>query len=221
MTETDASLSAERVDEDLFCMQCGYNLRGLAGDPKRCPECGYLNALADIRMPARAIAAELRRLETAPTICFAGLLALAGGLAIVIGTMGSRDFWRFSFFWMPMLLFALTAWPLGAWRFAASCQYQYGWRRLLGRFHGYAVIIFALGYGALAGTCVSPACLFARAQPRAGTGVAFGLGAIALWALALFYIPRLYRRMKAELEPMQRGVAVEMYRQRASRGRRW
>jgi len=33
---------------DVYCQQCGYNLRGLTGD--RCPECGH--SLQDIRSPA-------------------------------------------------------------------------------------------------------------------------------------------------------------------------
>ncbi len=27
------------IDEDLYCPQCGYNLRGIPED--RCPECGF------------------------------------------------------------------------------------------------------------------------------------------------------------------------------------
>jgi len=33
------------IDEDLFCLTCGYNLRALRGDPVRCPECGEDNAV--------------------------------------------------------------------------------------------------------------------------------------------------------------------------------
>jgi arginyl-tRNA synthetase len=31
---------ATPLDRDLYCPTCGYNLRGLSGDPIRCPECG-------------------------------------------------------------------------------------------------------------------------------------------------------------------------------------
>src|SRR3989442_10695322 len=29
---------AKPEDIDLYCLECGYNLRGLSGDPRRCPE---------------------------------------------------------------------------------------------------------------------------------------------------------------------------------------
>ena len=35
--------SQEPIDEDLYCLSCGYNVRGLTGNPIRCPECGDSN----------------------------------------------------------------------------------------------------------------------------------------------------------------------------------
>jgi hypothetical protein len=37
------------IDRDSRCMQCGYNLRGLFGDPVRCPECGHANGRAELQ----------------------------------------------------------------------------------------------------------------------------------------------------------------------------
>jgi len=44
---TDSTIPSDRpaIAEDLFCQNCGYNLRGLTGDI--CPECG--NSLAGVR----------------------------------------------------------------------------------------------------------------------------------------------------------------------------
>ncbi len=36
------------LDRDLYCLQCEYNLRGLSGDPVRCPECGRLNKRVEL-----------------------------------------------------------------------------------------------------------------------------------------------------------------------------
>ena len=43
------------IAADVFCLNCGYNLRGLTGDPVRCPECGHSNPLAEAVLPAWAI----------------------------------------------------------------------------------------------------------------------------------------------------------------------
>lgn len=78
------------IDENLYCLTCGYNLRGLRGDPVRCPECGADNGLGDVMLPAGAIREASRNLETAPTICVACTLValtatLIGAQAVVEG----------------------------------------------------------------------------------------------------------------------------------------
>lgn len=59
------------IDEDIFCVHCGYNLRGLSGDPVRCPECGCDNELASVVVSAELIRKAWRDLETCPTACVA------------------------------------------------------------------------------------------------------------------------------------------------------
>jgi hypothetical protein len=66
-----AAANAGLVDEDIYCLTCGYNLRGLYGDPVRCPECGEWNNLGTVRIPAKHIQRALREMETAPTLCVA------------------------------------------------------------------------------------------------------------------------------------------------------
>lgn len=58
--------------EDIFCLHCGYNLRGLPGDPIQCPECGGRSELRDLRIPATVIARIRRRLETLPLYVLQG-----------------------------------------------------------------------------------------------------------------------------------------------------
>ena len=62
------------LDIDLYCLSCGYNLRGLSGDPINCPECGSLNPVGDVEIPAPIIAEQLRKMETSPAICLAAVL---------------------------------------------------------------------------------------------------------------------------------------------------
>src|SRR5437870_5646396 len=64
--------SFNAIDEDLYCLTCGYNLRGLpCVDPARCPECGEMNPLGDVLIPAEWIRTALRAMETSPTMCVA------------------------------------------------------------------------------------------------------------------------------------------------------
>ena len=63
------------IDEDLYCLTCSYNLRGLSGDPVRCPECGNLNPLGGAELPPDLIAKQLKRLEGELGGCFVALLA--------------------------------------------------------------------------------------------------------------------------------------------------
>jgi hypothetical protein len=59
------------LDRDLYCLKCGYNLRGLSGDPVRCPECGYDNPIADVEIPADLIAAQLKKMEPGVAVTIA------------------------------------------------------------------------------------------------------------------------------------------------------
>lgn len=71
------------IETDALCRRCDYNLRGLAGDPVRCPECGQVNSLADlldIVTPARRI----RALQGAGDALVLASFSLAGGLVGIL-----------------------------------------------------------------------------------------------------------------------------------------
>lgn len=117
---------APRADLNLFCLECGYNLRGLTGDPLRCPECGTQNRLSDLVVSLRAVAKQLERMETLPTICIAATWAMALGICVV---------WLTGVAWV-LVLVALAAIVCGlaaAW-FAKSCGFRPGWLAVLGWF---------------------------------------------------------------------------------------
>jgi len=79
--------SVGAIDEDLFCLDCGYNLRGLRGDPVRCPECGHDNDLGTVSIPASLIRTALHEMETYPTMCVA--LSVGLFLSLVISAFES------------------------------------------------------------------------------------------------------------------------------------
>jgi hypothetical protein len=65
------------------CYRCGYRLRGLIGDPCRCPECGLLNPS---RIPGQvhsAVRAVLRPLRSSSRLTAAGPLGLGLALALL------------------------------------------------------------------------------------------------------------------------------------------
>ena len=207
---------------DLYCMRCGYNLRGLSGDPMRCPECGEDNVLRDLLLPADRIAKQLKKLETAPTHCFGAVLAASIGFAIVVSELDDLvSLGRTAAIWGPFLIYALIAFPLGVRRFAASCLHQPGWGWALFRFNLFAVAIFALGFGAIPFSFALPASLLGR-RPFTGTipQVAEIFGAvicfILVWVVAVVGIRWCYRRARGCINPLQRQVAVQMYHRKGT-----
>ena len=133
--ETDARSpiatdAAGTIQEDVYCLTCGYNLRGLSGDPVRCPECGEYNNLGVVALPARFIRSALRNMETLPTLCVAQVVGLLLSLlfAAIIDWPGKLT---------PLLIGGGFA---GAWFFARSrvrrsFDDQPGWGKILGDFH--------------------------------------------------------------------------------------
>lgn len=123
-------------DEDLFCFSCGYNLRGLSGDTCTCPECGTDNALADLRIPAKIIATRLRKMETLPTVCVAGMLGVAAGLTITVtGGMPCG---------VVLLVPSPFVWAVAAYRFGVACDFKRGWVAVLTWYHLPAAILVGM-----------------------------------------------------------------------------
>lgn len=62
--------AAIAIDFDLFCLTCGYNLRGLIGDPVRCPECGAMNGVAEPIVPDAMVEVEATKMARLPHYAF-------------------------------------------------------------------------------------------------------------------------------------------------------
>lgn len=62
-------------------MRCGYNLRGLDGDPLRCPECSHANARVELFGRAAQVR-RLRELQGAGDAFLLAAVSLVGGVAL-------------------------------------------------------------------------------------------------------------------------------------------
>ena len=206
----DPELLAGNVD--FYCSGCGYNLRGLTGDPKRCPECFHLNPISDLLVPAEAITRQLRKLEIAPVACVAAILMLAAGVtaAILLGAPGGLCCL------VAMLVPAPSVWLLGADSFARSCRCSAGWRRALARFHVYGLLMFAAGIGIpLLLLWIVVSYLRERWGGDIGPAVvpALLVSGVSFAVLYFVAVRPLYHMAKSGFKGLQQQTAVEMARE--------
>jgi len=199
---TDPRLIAGEVD--FYCAACGYNLRGLAGDPKRCPECGHLNPIELLIIPAEAIQLAMRRLETAPTMAFAGLLMLAGAaLLLLVSGIASSALGVFG----ALCMFAGTS------AFGHECQWRAGWFSALVRYSGYATLIFMVGFG-LPISVLWSGHLMLNLSGWGDLACAVWLALLLLGvSLSVLPIRVLYRAAQGTIRELQRETAVQMARE--------
>jgi len=191
---TDATSTAP-IDEDLYCLTCAYNLRGLSGDPVRCPECGDMHDLEWLRAPVWAIRVAVGRMETAPTTCVA--LAAAAifcfGTAVILGRLLRRN---------PSVVAAtvilglvcLVYWPIALWHVRRALSAQPGWASIAAGFH-LAAGLCTLWYPLALGFMV----LKSNNYPRGSGWIILALSAGAFWAGL-----RVYRRARRRLAAIQK-----------------
>jgi hypothetical protein len=200
---------------DLYCLECGYNLRGLSGDPRRCPECGYLNPLGDLEIPAPRIRAELRRMETAPAIAAAALLALVSVAAIEIFLAlhdAGGEVHACSLF---IGLLSLLVWLSAMSSFRSSCGARCGWAWAFIWYHVWVVVVAA---PVAAWIIFVPRYLQTR-HTRLLLDIPFSFFLLPI----MFGVPLLlivlggrwaHRSVRRLLDPLQREIAIELARER-------
>lgn len=210
------SLNADESQLDLFCLECGYNLRGLSGDPRRCPECGYLNPMGDLEIPARFIRQQLRKMERSPAFC-AGAVSLALGSVAVVGLMAAfiPGFELQGLLAVLPGLVSLVIWKPHAQEFCASCLGQPGWRRALWLYHLNSVPLCVVVMVMIAASCALPS--------YAGPSVRRNMDQISIFGLLSTVVVMAvggawaHRRIRKLLEPLQREVAVRLAREQVRR----
>ena len=108
--------AGSELSQDLFCLSCAYNLRGLSGDPIRCPECGTENPVELLSLGVPLIVAHIQRVEyllrnAARCLGFAILafLCVAFGAMKAYSTVSAPEFpvWCFVF---AMSIVLASAW---------------------------------------------------------------------------------------------------------------
>jgi DNA-directed RNA polymerase subunit RPC12/RpoP len=123
------------------CVKCGYNLRGLRGDPVRCPECGFLNP----RTRQRRIKSRTNKkvCQLKPRIRDVLIPAVGVGVGVAVATM----------FWLPLgavgTVFAAVVWWQNVRRFRRACESRPGWLRGLIAYHLAAAPWLAIAVAAL------------------------------------------------------------------------
>ena len=216
-------------DQDLYCLDCGYSLRGLVGDPLRCPECGHDNPSADLKVPARIIERELRRLESGPAACASSLVALGGWLlpmtlflARAPANQSLRSLWWFV---LALIAAAVAAWVAGVVMFRSSCRGRIGWGGALLAFHVYGVLIAGLGVVlfiiliqvAIGVPLRMPLGSYLYWLWRLVPGMTLKALGVPLLLLAYVSVARwLYQRAKARIAPLLRMTAAARAREYVS-----
>ncbi len=204
------------ADIDLYCLGCGYNLRGHSGDPRRCPECGENNPVGELLLPAELIRAQFEKMESAPVVCVvATLLGFPVTLAIIWTTLRIGRLGALNVCTGVILLVCGVLWFWGASRFQKSCLDNPGWPEVLFKFHALAVglcllILLATPFGAILlvepiGSLLGVSTNGFRLSgwlwlmPVAIAGVYFGY-------------QRFYPSVRASMDELQREVAVTIAR---------
>jgi hypothetical protein len=205
------------LDADVYCLGCGYNLRGLSGDPVRCPECAYLNPVGDVEIPAETVRRQLRNMETAPAVCVLALLVgvpvvLLGALSMIpFAVPGGSHSYATCGGIAPII--CLGVWITSCVRFARYCLHKPGWFDRLLAYHFWALLLAVVIVGAIAGPCGLLWYLLGRWSYRYAVIPAIMLaGGVPIILLIPRVAKPLHRRLMGTIEPLQREVAVTLIR---------
>jgi hypothetical protein len=127
--QDEAQPAASGPERRIHCAGCGYDLRGLLGDPVRCPECGALAGRSaataqKLQAGAARFVARRKRLEVGPNLC---------AIAIGAATFFSGLFMAFPGFFEPIrrppYVTCLIIWIAGFSLFTIQCRRAPRWYR--------------------------------------------------------------------------------------------
>lgn len=231
--EPQNAVAAEIAAGDLYCVECGYNLRGLTGEVLRCPECGTNNPLTDLAPAASAIQRHIRNMER--SLNAAVVMTTLSIVPLMVLLLLSRSYTLRTIASTPAIIIplaALAALLLGCWvscmvRFRRLALCSNAWLRSALVYHLWVVPLVLLAGGpiiAMALVLRGFVDMTFRARPPLtylGLQLVFGL----LWiALCAWLAPALRTRLHASIEPLRRESALHItrdyLRERMHRARR-
>ena len=136
--------------EDLYCLGCGYSLRGLPGEQIRCPECGEMNPLSGEPVPARFLERQVRLMARPATFCVICFLMSLVPLAVLVrqvadGRWLSQPETMLCSGFAALLL--VMPWFTTAVTFVGQCSQRWGAVKLLALHHVVGLCIPALCIG--------------------------------------------------------------------------
>lgn len=131
-----AADSAAPLDIDLYCLNCGYNLRGLPGDPIRCPECFHINSHEDLLCPPREVQRRVRKMHRCADLC------VLVGFLVVVSLVGAGATGHIGCPVFAVLALALP-WGICVTEFKNACLAEPGWQRTLLWLHLHGLLVLA------------------------------------------------------------------------------
>ena len=207
---------ARAIEIDLYCLECGYNLRGLSGDPVRCPECGYRNPIGDVLIPADQIRKQLKKMENAPAYSLLALLFMLPAFLATGGLLLSGHV-RDAHYPALAATVATMVWVGAMSRFRSSCEQRPGWLAALLRYQlvglaliGIVITIFCYGTYLLDHSGRRLNRYFGESWPCVALPLMFAVVFVGIvWGLR-----PVHRWLRAPMDKLQRQVAVKIARER-------
>ncbi|MCH7721186.1 MAG: hypothetical protein IH988_09405 [Planctomycetes bacterium] len=209
MNDAVDNVTPPDMNVDLYCLNCGYNLRGQSGDPRRCPECFYMNPVGELEIPAAVITSQIRRMESVPAGCV-GIILMVVPLLLGLGLASSK---AYLFIAVALLIATVLSalWVYFVVRFRYYCLKKPGWLGALVKYHLCGLTLCA---AILVVPCVG-AVMTAVQHPWLENPEALPITLCAVAGLGLFVIiggSSAHSRLKGILEPLQREIAVTLAR---------
>lgn len=205
------------TDVDIYCLHCGYNLRGLSGDPRRCPECGNMNPIGDSAAISELVAREQMSIDSLHISCLRAFFIFLFGLICVVplpwfkGDLLDPRPCYLTCCSILLLVFG-PLWVRRVRQFGESCGYRCGWRSWLVKYHLTSLLLVSLVVGSAFLLVWSPFLVGPRWMMKTGFFISYYAIVVGVLVFGAVGCWKSYRRLMAKRLQLQEGVALERAR---------